>query len=96
LPWKYVQTLHAQIDKLAADAGSCAKLMVVVMLLCSGAILLIMFNSYLVINVAIRHLIERTRDIAEGDSDLTKRLNARKNTELDELTHWFNQFMSRL
>ena len=85
---------HAQAVSKDADASS--ELMLVVMLLCSGAILMIMFNSYLAIKVPIHKLVERAKDIADGESDLTLRLEAMNNTELGELAHWFNAFMLRL
>ncbi|MEW8157249.1 MAG: methyl-accepting chemotaxis protein, partial [Candidatus Thiodiazotropha endolucinida] len=54
------------------------------------------FNTYLVINRPISLMRERIKDIAEGEGDLTKRLNANANNELGELSHWFNVFMDKL
>lgn len=36
------------------------------------------------------------RDIAEGEGDLTKRLNENGKDEFAELAHWFNQFVGKL
>lgn len=93
---KQAQALDKHVADSVADAQSSAVIMLAVMTLCSGAILVIMFNSYLVIKVPVRQLIERTKDIAEGQSDLTRRLDAVSGTELGELAHWFNAFMARL
>jgi methyl-accepting chemotaxis protein len=90
------EELKRRVTADGAHAQSTANIMLLVMVLCSGAILVIMFNSYLAIKVPIGHLVERTKDIAEGESDLTRRLNAVKDTELGELAHWFNVFMARL
>ncbi|MCU7936194.1 MAG: methyl-accepting chemotaxis protein [Candidatus Thiodiazotropha sp. (ex Dulcina madagascariensis)] len=54
------------------------------------------FNTYLVINRPILLMRERIKDIAEGEGDLTKRLNENANNELGELSHWFNVFMDKL
>ncbi|MES9827160.1 MAG: methyl-accepting chemotaxis protein [Candidatus Thiodiazotropha sp.] len=54
------------------------------------------FNTYLVINRPISLMRERIKDIAEGEGDLTKRLNADAKNELGELSHWFNVFMDKL
>ncbi|MCU7842816.1 MAG: methyl-accepting chemotaxis protein [Candidatus Thiodiazotropha sp. (ex Monitilora ramsayi)] len=54
------------------------------------------FNTYLVINRPISLMRERIKDIAEGEGDLTKRLNEDANNELGELSHWFNVFMDKL
>lgn len=36
------------------------------------------------------------KDIAEGEGDLTKRLNAKSNDEIGELAKWFNTFIEKL
>ncbi|MCU7874817.1 MAG: methyl-accepting chemotaxis protein [Candidatus Thiodiazotropha sp. (ex Lucinoma borealis)] len=54
------------------------------------------FNTYLVINRPISLMRERIKDIAEGEGDLTKRLNEDASNELGELSHWFNVFMDKL
>ncbi|MCU7905459.1 MAG: methyl-accepting chemotaxis protein [Candidatus Thiodiazotropha sp. (ex Epidulcina cf. delphinae)] len=54
------------------------------------------FNTYLVINRPISLMRERIKDIAEGEGDLTKRLNEDAKNELGELSHWFNVFMDKL
>ena len=91
-----VKDLQRQALEMGEEADSSARVMLIAMVLCCGAILVIVFNSYLAIKVPIQHLVERTRDIAEGESDLTRRLDAMDNTELGELARWFNVFMTRL
>lgn len=44
----------------------------------------------------IRSVVERIRDIAEGEGDLTLKLDERSNDELGELAKWFNVFVSKL
>jgi methyl-accepting chemotaxis protein len=39
---------------------------------------------------------ERVKDIAEGEGDLTKRLDETSNDEMGELAHWFNAFAGKL
>lgn len=41
-------------------------------------------------------LVEHLQDIAEGEADLTKRLNVQSSDELGEASRWFNIFMDRL
>jgi methyl-accepting chemotaxis protein len=43
----------------------------------------------------IRSLINRVQDIAEGEADLTRRVDESKD-ELGELAHWFNLFIERI
>ncbi len=44
----------------------------------------------------IGDVVARLRDIAEGEGDLTMRLDIVSKDELGELAHWFNIFMERM
>lgn len=44
----------------------------------------------------IRSVMERIKDIAEGEGDLTAKLDDSSNDELGELAHWFNTFVGKL
>jgi len=44
----------------------------------------------------INDLTGRLRDIAEGDADLTQKVDEDRNDELGELGRWFNVFVSRI
>ncbi|MDG2381419.1 MAG: methyl-accepting chemotaxis protein [Pirellulaceae bacterium] len=41
----------------------------------------------------IRAMIERLKDIAEGEGDMTQRVDESRRNELGELGHWFNTFI---
>ena len=41
----------------------------------------------------IRAMIERLKDIAEGEGDMTRRVDESRRNELGELGHWFNTFI---
>ena len=41
----------------------------------------------------IKEMVKRLRDIAEGDGDLTRRIDESRRDELGELAHWFNTFV---
>ena len=44
----------------------------------------------------VKEVVERVRDIAAGEGDLTQSLDERSGDELGELAHWFNAFVGRL
>jgi len=44
----------------------------------------------------IKSVVERIRDIAEGEGDLTAQLDDSSNDELGELAYWFNTFVGKL
>lgn len=48
------------------------------------------------ITVPIRRLITMLKDIAEGEGDLTRRLDDTRRDELGEVGHWFNQFIGKV
>jgi methyl-accepting chemotaxis protein len=79
-------------DAIAAFAGTTVLVVV-------GALALAVTLAWLVQGAILRPLsaiIAAMRDIAEGDSDLTKRLRAESEDELGELAHWFNAFVTRM
>ncbi len=44
----------------------------------------------------INDTVERLKDIAQGEGDLTMRLNIKNRDEVGELAHWFNLFVEKL
>ncbi|MCV6590929.1 MAG: methyl-accepting chemotaxis protein [Marinobacterium sp.] len=44
----------------------------------------------------VRRTVEMLKDIAQGEGDLTRRLQTSSQDELGELAHWFNQFLDNL
>lgn len=53
------------------------------------------FTTNLVIK-PIRQLVNRLRDIAEGEGDLTRRVDLNRADEIGELAHWFDTFLAKL
>jgi len=44
----------------------------------------------------VNEVMNGIRDVAEGEGDLTKRLEVKGRDEIGELAYWFNQFMNNL
>lgn len=53
------------------------------------------FSAYKVM-APIRDVVERLRDIASGEGDLTQRLEVKSKDEIGELAKWFNRFLDKL
>jgi len=52
-----------------------------------------------IVNKVVKGLglvVERIKDVAQGEGDLTKRIEVQNNDELGELSRWFNTFMDKL
>lgn len=59
------------------------------------AIILIFFITSTVVK-PINRVVAGLRDAAEGDGDLTKRLNINSTDEVGELARWFNTFIEKI
>jgi methyl-accepting chemotaxis protein len=60
------------------------------------AIVTPLFFSVRSVTVSINRTIAMLKDIAEGEGDLTMRLDARSKDEIGELGFWFNTFIEKL
>ncbi len=89
--------LAHQADKTAKDAYQDAvKLLVIVIAI--GVILGLAFGIGIsrLITVPVVAIVEGLKDIAQGEGDLTKRLEINSKDEIGELALWFNTFMDKL
>ncbi len=64
--------------------------------LCIGAALLFIYLLKIMFGKPINALIERVKDIAQGEGDLTQRVEVDSTDEIGELGKWFNQFVSKI
>jgi len=67
-------------------------------LVVAGILLLIVWGLALVRSVskALKSMISMVKDLAEGEGDLTKRLEIATHDELGELARWFNTFLDQI
>ncbi len=68
-------------------------------LICLGVAVLALALSWLIQRAIVRPVNEvvfALRDIAEGEGDLTRRLNVDSNDEIGELVSWFNIFVEKI
>ncbi len=82
----------------ATNAGTASLLFWAATISCSAALLIGAFAYYSVRSLIkpIDSTIATLKDIAEGEGDLTRRLDESRNDELGELAHWFNIFAARI
>lgn len=62
----------------------------------TGAILFTSFMIRRFITKPIKETLLMIKDIAEGEGDLTRRLEIKSNDEIGELAQWFNLFLEKL
>jgi len=61
-----------------------------------GLGILLMFWMVAMLLRPVGQLVHMLKDIAEGEGDLTRRIQIKSQDELGELAHWFNQFLDNL
>jgi methyl-accepting chemotaxis protein len=84
---------RSAIDMWSARSSAAGSMMLAIALLgCAGAWWVLQFRVIL----PLQALASRMRDIAEGDGDLTARVEVRGYDELDEVGRWFNVFIERI
>ncbi|MFZ0482517.1 MAG: methyl-accepting chemotaxis protein [Desulfobacterales bacterium] len=97
--------LNTRIENMINDTRNAEKeamRSIVIMLILSGLIVVIMLCSaiYLsltrIVSLPVKRTIEIVKDIAQGEGDLTKRLEVKSEDEVGELSNWFNVFMEKL
>jgi methyl-accepting chemotaxis protein len=75
---------------------------IVAILVCLGFIGVIILCATICVSLShivtrpIKNTIEIVKDIAQGEGDLTKRLEIKSEDEVGELSKWFNVFMEKL
>jgi methyl-accepting chemotaxis protein len=65
----------------------------------AGVVVLFLVLAYMVrrhVSKPLRVAADRLRDIAQGEGDLTKRLDESSRNEIASLAHWFNEFVGKL
>ncbi|MBF8984696.1 methyl-accepting chemotaxis protein [Lutibacter sp. B2] len=93
-PWSFCVSIP--MNKILEKADHVRNLSILIGFVGIIAILIIM---YLIINNMVRPInktINMLKDIAEGEGDLTKRLDVYSNDEIGELAKWFNLFVDKI
>lgn len=72
------------------------KVGLVVGLVTVALLLLISFSIAVLITNNVQVITESLKDIAQGEGDLTQRLQRKSEDELGDLVHWFNTFIDKL
>jgi methyl-accepting chemotaxis protein len=89
-----------EIKTLATDSSASAKatgkIMILVLILSVIGIVIVGYFTKSGIIKPIKRVTERIRDIAEGEGDLTRRIDDSTSDELGELAKWFNEFVAKL
>jgi methyl-accepting chemotaxis protein len=85
----YIDDLDSAWRKSALTAGALA-------LLCLIPLVIVSITTSRSTFLRLKAMIDRVKDIAEGEGDLTKRIEVTAEDEIGELAKWFNTFVDKL
>ena len=87
---------YALYDTLSKESGKSATMQIIVGIVIAVVAILLLWYAAGGIVRPIRNTVEMLKDIAEGEGDLTKRLEIKTKDETGEMATWFNLFMEKL
>jgi methyl-accepting chemotaxis protein len=85
----YIDDLDSEWRKSAYTAGGLSLICLIPLVVVSTAAARTTFAR-------LRDMVERFKDVAEGEGDLTKRIPITSKDEIGELASWFNVFLDKL
>jgi methyl-accepting chemotaxis protein len=96
----YLDNIEAYQAQLAQEVGAMVSKRNTTMVLVAGVIFavtiaLCLFIAFGIVR-ALKAMIVSFQDIAEGEGDLTKRIEIKSKDEIAELAGWFNTFLGKL
>ncbi|VAX19406.1 Methyl-accepting chemotaxis protein [hydrothermal vent metagenome] len=87
----HTQGAKASAMEVEAELSSIVMLVLIAII---GLVLAVVIAR--AISVPLKTAVERLKDIAEGEGDLTKRLQITTKDELGEMAEWFNKFVEKI
>ncbi len=96
----YLDNINTYQSAMSGEISSKVNTITVVMLVISGIIFAVTITLCLMIVFGVvrslNNMIASFKDIAEGEGDLTKRIDITGKDEMNELAGWFNKFLEHL
>ncbi|WZL74058.1 methyl-accepting chemotaxis protein [Clostridiaceae bacterium 35-E11] len=93
-PWAL--SISVPMAKILEQANEIRNFSVVIGIISLAMICFVLIGITNGITKPINNTILMLKDIAEGQGDLTKRLNVHTNDEIEELANWFNVFIEKI
>jgi methyl-accepting chemotaxis protein len=95
-PWGWVIGTGIYIDDVNAAWRASALTAGGLALACLIPLLAVSITTSRSIFLRLQNMVDRVKDVAEGEGNLTKRIDVASDDEIGELAKWFNAFMNRL
>jgi len=91
-----VELVTAKADVLHKNATKTMWKMIGISVVCVVAALVLMWFVAQGITKPVKNVVAGLKDAAQGDGDLTKRLDVKTQDEVGQLSKWFNHFVEKL
>ena len=95
-PWGWVIGTGIYIDDVDSAWRQSALTAAGLTLMCLLPLVVVSMATSRSTSRRLQDMVERFRDVAEGEGDLTKRIPVTARDEIGELAKWFNVFLDRL
>jgi methyl-accepting chemotaxis protein len=95
-PWGWVIGTGIYIDDVEDAWRESAETAAGLALVCLIPLMAMSMAIWRSIFLRLNAVVERVKDVAEGEGDLTKRVEVTAHDEIGELARWFNVFMDHL
>ncbi len=95
-PWGWVIGTGVYVEDVDAAWRRSGKIAGIFGLSCLAVLLIVSRKVSRSIFDRFREMIDLIKDVAQGEGDLTKRVEITSNDEIAELAKWFNTFMDKL
>jgi len=96
----YLDNIEVYQNAMGKEITSQVKKNILYMVIVAGIIFASIITLCLIIVIgivgALRGMVHSFQDVAEGEGDLTKRIEIRSKDEIAELAKWFNIFLEKL
>ncbi|GAB2188697.1 hypothetical protein MAH1_03030 [Sessilibacter sp. MAH1] len=89
----YVAFDHSELGELLSESVTQGFILVAVIAAISVGVAMFVSNS---VAGTLSQVVDALRDMAEGQGDLTKRIEINSNDQIGEIGHWFNIFIQRI
>jgi methyl-accepting chemotaxis protein len=90
------EIVQENVDRLKKLLSSLNRQILIIMILLLALVIGQQFRLYFKLRKRLRQLVERVRDIAEGEGDLTARLDINTRDDIGDMAQWFNIFIEKL
>ncbi|MGB8012086.1 MAG: methyl-accepting chemotaxis protein [Terriglobales bacterium] len=95
-PWGWVVGTGIYIDDVDAAWRASALTAAGLSLVCLIPLVVLSIATGRSIFTRLQNMVDRVQDVAEGEGDLTKRIDITSEDEVGELAKWFNVFLDRM